>query len=67
MKGDRPGKKKSDLKVKDDEEDGNKVKANVKPSPCIVKGIKPTFIGRDLLRICLLSREDKGQAEDQYL
>src|SRR5262249_17162267 len=59
-KDDRPREQKTDLKVENDEKDGNEIETHVKLHACIVECVEPAFIGRKLFRIRLLVGDDEG-------
>src|SRR5262245_2790436 len=59
-KDDRPREQKTDLKVENDEKDGNEIETHVELHARVIECIETAFIGRKFFRIRLPVRNDEG-------
>ena len=55
---DRPGKQEGDFQVENDEQDRDEIEADVEPAARIVEGVEAALVGRELLRIGILFRQN---------
>ena len=61
----RPREQERNFKVKDNKENGDKVKPHIELAACVVEWLETAFIGRELLRIWLQLGHQKRQHHHQ--
>src|SRR5262249_42387877 len=64
-KNNRPREQKTDLKVENDEKDGDEIETHVELHSRVIERVEPAFIGRKLFRIRLLVRNDEGGDQER--
>src|SRR5436190_419455 len=66
LQHDRPGKKKRDLEVEQDEQDCDEVVTDVELHPRVLESLEAAFIGRQLFRIRTIGRDDAAGCNHQH-